>query len=435
MDRTEALKYIHGIPRAPERTGLDRMRALMRHLGNPQEGQKFIHVAGTNGKGSTSRIISLILERSGYRTGLYTSPFIEVFEERIQVNSKYIDHEALARLTGLVKDAIPLVMSEGYFHPTEFEVVTAIMFLYFKEMAIDLGVIEVGLGGKNDATNVLDPVLSAITSISFDHMEYLGDTIEAIASHKAGIIKGAPVVSAPQEEKVVEVLEGRAQATGAGISFISAEDISRLGMEDLKQLIEFKVQPWGIIKAHLNLLGKHQLENSLLAVTAVSRLTSLGYEAPCDSVISALDEVVWPARMERFGRSPSVILDGAHNPDGMRNLIESMDSYFRDVPRVVILGILKDKEARLMAETASQGAESVICTVPPTPRALAISELKAYVPDNINCIPEPVYEKALDKALTIAGPQGVVLVTGSLYMMGDFRKLLKKRENLKISRN
>lgn len=428
MDYIEALRYIHGIPRAPERTGLERMRSLMRHLGNPQEGLKFIHVAGTNGKGSTSRIISLILEKSGYKTGLYTSPFIEVFEERIQVDSRYIDHEALARLTEKVRGAVTDVMAEGHFHPTEFEVVTAIMFLYFKEMDIDFGVIEVGLGGINDATNVLEPVLSVITSISFDHIEYLGDTIESIAGHKAGIIKKAPSISAPQDPKAAEVLKTRAHGTGSDLIFISGEDIKYVGMDDWKQLIDLTAQPWGTIKAHLRLLGKHQLENTLLAVTSVSRLASLGCEVPYDAVVSALDEVVWPARMERFGRSPSIILDGAHNPDGMRSLIESMDSYFRDVPRVVILGILKDKEARLMAETASQGARAVICTSPPTPRALKPEELMEYVPDHVGRLAEQSYEKALDSAVSIAGSQGLVLVTGSLYMMGDFRKVLRKRE-------
>ncbi|MBP1920368.1 bifunctional folylpolyglutamate synthase/dihydrofolate synthase [Youngiibacter multivorans] len=429
MDYIEALKYIHGIPRAPERTGLDRMRSLMRHLGNPQDGLKFIHVAGTNGKGSTSRIISLILEKSGYRTGLYTSPFIEVFEERIQVNSRYISHEALARLTGKVRAAVTDVMAEGHFNPTEFEVVTAIMFLYFKEMDIDFGVIEVGLGGKNDATNVLLPVLSVITSISFDHVEDLGDTIESIAGHKAGIIKKAPSVSAPQDIKAAEVLIERAHGTGSDLTFISGEDIRYIGMDEWKQLIELTVNPWGTIKSHLSLLGKHQLENSLLAVTAVSKLVSLGFYVPHDAVVSALDEVIWPARMERFGKDPVVILDGAHNPDGMRNLIESVDTYFRDVPRVVILGILKDKEAHLMAELASQGAQAVICTSPPTPRALTPGELMAYVPDHIERIAEPSYEKALETAKKISGPSGLILITGSLYMMGEFRKVLRKREN------
>jgi len=427
MDYIEALEYIHGIPRAPERTGLERMRSLMSHLGNPQEGLKFIHVAGTNGKGSTSRNISLILEKSGYRTGLYTSPFIEVFEERIQVDSRNIDHEALARLTERVKSEVPSVMAEGHFHPTEFEVVTAIMFLYFKEMDIDFGVIEVGLGGKNDATNVLEPELSVITSISFDHVEYLGDTIESIAGHKAGIIKKAPSISAPQDPKAAEVLKTMAHGTGSDLTFISVEDIKYVGMDDWKQLIELTAQPWGTIRSHLRLLGKHQLENTLLAVTAVSRLAGLGYEVSSDSVISALDDVVWPARMERFGKSPSIILDGAHNPDGMRSLIESMDSYFRDVPRVVILGILKDKEARLMAETASQGARAVICTSPPTPRALTPEELMEYVPRHVDRFAEHSYEKALYSAVSIAGPEGLILVTGSLYMMGDFRKILRNR--------
>ena len=428
MDYSEALEYIHGIPRAPEHTGLDRMRSLMRHLGNPQHGMKFIHVAGTNGKGSTSRIISLILEKSGYRTGLYTSPFIEVFEERIQVNSRCRDTESLAGLTEKVRDAIADVMAEGHFHPTEFEVVTAIMFLYFKEMDIDYGVIEVGLGGKKDATNVLEPLISVITSISFDHIEYLGDTIDSIAGHKAGIIKNAPSVSAPQDPKAAEVLIKRAHATGSDLTFISGGDIKYVGMDDRKQLIELTVNPWGTIRSHLSLLGKHQLENALLAVTAVSRLVSLGGSVPSDAVVSALGEVNWPARMELFGRNPVVILDGAHNTHGMRSLIESVDTYFMDLPRVVILGILKDKEAYLMAKLASQGAQAVICTAPPTPRALTPAELMAYIPDHVERIAEPSYEKALETAKKICEPSGIILITGSLYMMGDFRKVLRQRE-------
>jgi dihydrofolate synthase/folylpolyglutamate synthase len=275
---------------------------------------------------------------------------------------------------------------------------------------------------------VLEPLISVITSISFDHIEYLGDTIDSIAGHKAGIIKMASTVSAPQDPKAAEVLIKRAHVTGSDLTFISGEDIKYVGMDDWKQLIELTVKPWGTIKAHLSLLGKHQLENSLLAVTAVSKLVIFGFDVPHDAVVSALDEVIWPARMERFGKDPVVILDGAHNPDGMRNLIESVDTYFRDVPRVVILGILKDKEAQLMAELASQGAQAVICTSPPTPRALTPGELMVYVPEHVERIAEPSYEKALETAKKNCGPSGLILITGSLYMMGDFRKLLRKRE-------
>lgn len=427
MDYLEALEYIHGIPRAPERTGLERMRSLMRHLGDPQEGMKFIHVAGTNGKGSTSRMISLILEKSGYLTGLYTSPFIEVFEERIKVNSKNIDHNSLARLTEKVRAAVPEVMSEGYFHPTEFEVVTAIMFLYFREMKIDFGVIEVGMGGENDATNVLLPILSVITSISLDHVQYLGDSIESIARHKAGIIKNAPAVSAPQETGAIDVLKERAEVTGSDLTFISPDDIRYLGLRNWKQLVELTVKPWGNVQASLCLLGKHQLENALLAVTAASRLTSLGNDIPYAAVESALDEVTWPARMERFGENPAVILDGAHNPDGIRNLFKSMDTYFKGVPRVIVLGMLKDKDAGLMAKTSTQGAKAVICTAPPTPRALKPHELMAFVPMDVPVSAETAYDAALEKAIEVAGPSGLVLITGSLYMMGDFRKLLREK--------
>lgn len=425
MNRKEALDYIHSVPRAKERTGLERMSCLMEKLGNPEKGLRLIHVAGTNGKGSTSRMISKILMESGYRTGLFTSPFIEVFEERIQIDEKLISEEDLVRYLQPVREKVPDVMAEGHFHPTEFEIVTALMLLYFRDKKIDYGVIEVGLGGLNDATNIIDPILSVITSISYDHMNLLGDTLEEIALAKAGIIKAAPVVSAFQEPEVRRVLLKQADVRGTEITFIDRNSVIYRGMKGRRQVLAFRMRETGV-DAELNLLGIHQRYNALLAVTAIHALRSLGLSIPGHAILDGLREVTWPGRMEVMSEEPLVILDGAHNIDGIRNLRESMDVFFRDRERIVILGILKDKEVEAMAEAISKGARHVICVTPWSDRAGLARDLYEVVRKYSEASYCDTYEDAIRAAMALYGEDDLILVCGSLYMVGDFRRLLNR---------
>jgi dihydrofolate synthase/folylpolyglutamate synthase len=424
MNRKEALDYIHSIPRAKERTGLERMACLMEKLGNPEKVLRLIHVAGTNGKGSTARMISKILTESGYRTGLFTSPFIEVFEERIQIDEEMISEEDLVRCLQPVREKVPEVMAEGHFHPTEFEVVTALMLLYFRDKGIDYGVIEVGLGGQNDATNIISPILSVITSISYDHMNFLGDTLEEIALAKAGIIKAAPVVSASQEPEVRRVLEKKAEEKGTEITFIDRDDVTYRGMQGSRQVLDFRMEET-VVEAELNLLGIYQRYNALLAVTAVHALRRLGIPIPGKAIFDALMKVTWPGRMEVMSEEPLVILDGAHNIDGIRKIRDSMDVFFRDRKRIVILGILKDKEVEAMAEAISQGARHVICVTPWSDRAGLAKDLYEVVRNYTEASYCDTYEDAVEAALARCQENDLILVCGSLYMVGDFRRLLK----------
>lgn len=424
MNHKEALEYIHSVPRAKERTGLERMSCLMEKLGNPEKGLRLIHVAGTNGKGSTCRMISKILTASGYRTGLFTSPFIEEFEERIQIDENLISQEDLAKYLQPVREKVPEVMAKGHSHPTEFEIVTALMLLYFRDKKIDYGVIEVGLGGLNDATNIIHPILTVITSISFDHMNFLGDTLEEIAAAKAGIIKDAPVVSSFQEPEAARVLLEKAETRGAGITFIDGASVIYRGMRGSRQVLSFRMKD-AAFDAELNLLGIHQRYNALLAVTAVHRLRTLGLTIPEAAVLDALKKVTWPGRMEVMSEEPLVLIDGAHNIDGMRNLLDSMDFFYKDRKRIIILGILKDKAVENMAEVIAEGAKRVICVTPMSERAGLARDLYEVVKTYAEASYCDTYEEALQEALDLHGSNDLILVCGSLYMVGDFRKLLK----------
>lgn len=424
MNRKEVLDYIHSVPRAPERTGLERMACLMGKLGNPEKDLRLIHVAGTNGKGSTSRMISKILTTSGYRTGLFTSPFIEVFEERIQIDEHLISPEDLSKYLQPIREKIPEVMAEGHFHPTEFEIVTALMLLYFRAKKIDYGVIEVGLGGQNDATNIIRPILSVITSISFDHMNFLGDTLEEIAGAKAGIIKDAPVVSSFQEPEAERVLIEKAKVQGAEITFIGRDSVTYQGMRNSRQVLSFRMEE-SSFEAELNLLGIHQRYNALLAVTAAHRLRRLGLVIPEDAIVDALKKVTWPGRMEVMSEEPLVLIDGAHNIDGMRKLRESVDFFYKGRERIIILGILKDKQVGNMAEVIAKGAKHVICVTPMSDRAGMARDLYEVVRDYAESSYCDTYETALQAAMDLHDGDDLILVCGSLYMVGDFRRLLK----------
>lgn len=431
MDIKEAMDFITGTQKFGQNLGLARMECMLAKLGNPEKELRAIHIAGTNGKGSCAAIISEVLMRHGFSVGLYTSPYIEQFNERIQIDRKNIPEADLAHYTALVRDAVTACVAEGLEHPTEFEIITTIMFLYFRDKAPDYCVIEVGLGGDLDSTNVITPVLSVITSISFDHMNVLGNTLTEIARAKAGIIKpGVPVVAYPQPFEAETVLVETARAMGSELSFADANQVSFLGFDEEAglQSLRYQTGAWDFT-ASLRLLGVHQQVNSLLAITALQKLGQVqGIELSVPAIAEALASVRWMGRFEILNRQPLVIIDGAHNVDGIRQLKRSLEFYYPQRPYVLILGILADKDIHQMADLIAREATAVVCVTPHSDRASLAGDLYQYIKSfNDQASYEEDYRHALESALAKCPPDGYVIASGSLYMVGDMRGVMRRR--------
>ncbi len=429
MDIKEAMEFITGTQKFGQNLGLARMECMLEKLGNPHLDLKVINITGTNGKGSVAAILSEVLMKNGFRVGMYTSPFIERFNERIQINRINIEDEALARHTQTVKAVVEECVRDGLEHPTEFEIITTIMFLYFKEQAPDFCVVEVGLGGDLDSTNVVNPILSIITSISYDHMNILGNTLGEIAKAKAGIIKQAPVVSYPQEPEADLVLRAKAREMGTSIRFVDKGNVSFQKFDAGKgtQTVSYITPNWNF-ESEFRLLGLHQLLNSLLAVTALDQLNSLyKLDLTEETVKEALRTVHWMGRFEIMNMQPQVIIDGAHNADGITQLKASLDYYYPNRKYVLIIGILADKEAHKMADIIARDAKAVICVTPNSYRASLARDLYEYIVSfNDHVSWEEDYHAALLKALEQCEDQDYVIACGSLYMIGDMRRIIRE---------
>lgn len=421
MTYQEALAYIHSTLRFGSRPGLARIMRLLKQIGNPQNRLRFVHVAGTNGKGSTSTAIAAALREEGYHTGLYISPFIEDFCERIQIDGQMIAHEELAdELSRL----LPHLDQEDYEHPTEFELITALAFAYFARHACDVVVLEVGLGGRFDATNIIDtPLVSVITSISLDHTAILGDTVEQIAFEKCGIIKaGGVTVTSPE------------QATGAQnvISRICSERGNPLIIPNLKQAhiqqedlsgtkLIYKDQPLSI-----PLCGHHQVINFLTAYEAICALNTRGLTIPLQKAADGMAHVSFPARMERLHDQPLILLDGAHNPAGTAALADTIRRFLANRRLTVIMGMLADKEYRKGIGHIAPLASRFLAVRPDSPRALDPQETarvaSTFCAESRACA---TLEEAFNDAWAHRVSSDVILVCGSLYLAGPMRRLIQ----------
>ncbi|MBP1743351.1 MAG: folylpolyglutamate synthase [Firmicutes bacterium] len=427
MNYEAAMAYIQNTAKFGSNLGLDRTLKILELLGNPQDKIKCIHVAGTNGKGSTTAMITRILREAGYKAGMYTSPFLEEFEERIQVDGENIGKDDLARTVTEVSKVVEKVISLGFDHPTEFEIITCAMFKHFCEAEVDYAVIEVGLGGRLDSTNVITPVLSVITSISLDHTGVLGDTLREIAGEKAGIIKrGVPVVSYPQEKEAEKVIADACSSLGCEL--ISVEPGSGEFLETTKHAQRIRVKTLsGVYEPELSLLGKHQIMNCAVAISAAEKLQDLGLCISRDNILSALGKVKWIGRLEVLREKPLVVIDGAHNIEGITLLSESLKTYFKYEKLILIIGILRDKQVEAMIETIAPQAHRVIAVTPNSGRAESAAELnEVIVKYNSSSEACDDYAEAYEKALGYAGEDDMVLVCGSLYMIGDMRKVIRR---------
>lgn len=433
MNFQEAMAFISSAQRFGQNLGLSRMECMLKALGNPHRDLKVIHVAGTNGKGSTSAMICQMLMARGYTVGLYTSPFIENFEERIQINRQNIQAEDFARHAGKVQKAMEYCLAQGEDHPTEFELITTVMFSYFQEKAPDYCVVEVGLGGDNDSTNVVDPLLSVIVSISYDHMNVLGNSLTEIASSKAGIIKpNRPVVSAYQAREARLVLERVAKDQDAPLDYVDIRNTKFLGFDEAKgtQQVAFSL-PKGDLVANLSLLGVHQWMNALLALTAFQKICDIeNLDWQAEPAAQALSQVNWMGRFEIMHKDPLVIIDGAHNVDGIAQLKRSLDFYYPHRSYVLILGILADKDTHTMADIIARDAKQVLCVTPNSDRASLAKDLYDYIVsfnDRVTWFED--YGDALTQALAQLEADDFIIAAGSLYMIGDLRRLIRQRFN------
>lgn len=339
--------------------GLERTRELLAALGNPQSSLRFVHVAGTNGKGSTCAILASILQHAGYRVGLFTSPALYRFEDRIRVDGVHISAEDLLAATSRVK-RVADVMSE---HPTEFELLTAVAFCHFEQKECDIVVAEVGLGGRLDSTNVIETVeVSALTPISFDHRAYLGSTLKDIAGEKAGIIKqGVPIVSAVQESEVRIVIEAAAAAAKSTL-----EEVDPLRLEGTTDRFSYRERD----NLSLGLSGSFQLMNAAVALDVIDVLRAAGWNVSEAAIRTGLKRVSWPGRFDIVSEEPLIIFDGSHNPAGMDALMSALDERYPDHYRLVLTGVFADKDYHSIARALEQGADEIVTITPPSSRAL-----------------------------------------------------------------
>lgn len=426
MTERQAISYIESYCWSTTRLGLSRTRELLEKLGNPQKQLKFIHVAGSNGKGSFCAMTDAILREAGYRTGLYTSPYIQEFGERIRVNGENIPGEKLAALT----ERVMAIAEEMEDHPSQFELVTAIAMEYFRQEACDAVVLEVGMGGALDSTNAIDaPELAVITNIGLEHTEYLGKTLEAIAQTKAGIIKtGCSCVCYDGAPEVTRVVEGVCREKDVPLTNV---DFSRLS--PLSYSLDGQTFTWDGEEYRLSLLGPHQLHNAALVLTGIEALRRRGWEIPAAAVHAGLAKTEWPARLEVLSRHPLFLLDGGHNPQCAQALAESLKSLLPGQKVIFLTGVLADKDYRSIIDLLMPFAKEFVCVTPLSPRALSAQDLAAQLAETgAQATACDSIETGLSEALSRAADGTPVVAFGSLYLAGAvrtaFRPALKKRQ-------
>jgi dihydrofolate synthase / folylpolyglutamate synthase len=444
MNYEDAVRYLLSLGRelaaptqgAAAKFNLENITILLERLGRPDRACPVVHIAGTNGKGSTAAFVERILREAGFRTGLNTSPHLERINERVRIAGEEISNERFAEIFTRIHTMIEELLAEGKLqaHPTYFECVTALAFEAFAQERVEFAVVEVGLGGRLDATNVVAPVVTIITCIDFDHENYLGHSLKEIAGEKAGILKPqVPAVFAPQFPEVHEVLVTRANELRC--PFVETSEAFRVENETFESGCaraavldsvtgdSFSLQP--------NLPGRFQLQNALNALAAARILQNRGYRITDENIVRGIVGTEWPGRLERLQTRPDIYLDGAHNPGAARELAHFLQKNFADRKVFLIYGAMRDKAVDEVAGLLFPHAHEVIFTQPGTPRAVSASQLAEIAGDHarqFSMIPNA--EQALDSVLAKAKPEDVIFITGSLYLVGELRHVWKTRANV-----
>lgn len=419
MTYDEAMDYIHHVTWRGSRLGLERTSELLSRIGNPHRKLKFVHVAGTNGKGSTCAMIAKTLSLAGYQTGLYISPFINRFNERIQINGQQISDEELAQITSFIKPHAEAMAD----HPTEFELITVIAFEYFLRSKADIVVLEVGMGGELDSTNVIDaPELAVITNIGLDHTRELGPTITDIANAKAGIIKpDCDVLIYDQNPEADAVFQSACAARGARLHITDHSRISNVTAS--LNALTFDCAPYGALSC--GLIGTYQAKNAAVAITAIELLQQKGWTISEQNLKDGLYTVQWPARFELMCRNPIFIADGGHNPQGIQAVAESLNKHFPNQKITFLIGIMADKDISQMIDALTPLAKEFIAVTPNNPRALHADVLTAMLSERgLSAVSCDRVAEGVRLAIELTGPNGIVCALGSLYMLGDVRTAL-----------
>lgn len=421
MNVEQTLEYIHSVSWKGSVPGLDRISELLARIGNPETKTKYVHIVGTNGKGSTAAMVSSVLRCAGYKVGLYTSPFIISFNERMQINGNMISNDELSEITEYIKPFADSMVDR----PTEFELITAIAFVFFARNNCDIVVLEAGMGGEFDATNVIpSPEVAVFTNIGLDHTDFLGDTVEKIAKTKSGIIKhGCDCVMYRASESVETVIENK--CISAGVKLTKADFSS---LRSVSVSLEGQVFDWKDYKSlSLPLLGAHQLYNAATALTTLEKLSDRGFSITEKNIRDGLVTTYWPGRFELLRKAPLFIVDGGHNPQCMEALANNIRDYLPDTLLTVVTGVLADKDYTAMYDLIAPYVKEFYLVTPPSPRALPASELAkklehygkpTHVFDSV--------ERGVISAVNSAGKDGNVLAFGSLYMVGDIKKAIEK---------
>lgn len=422
MNGQEAIRYIKDNGKWGVCLGLKTIRILMRYLGDPQDDLKYVHVAGTNGKGSIATMTAAVLTAAGYTTGLFTSPALLHFNERIQINMRPIENDDLAASTEDVRRAVTQMTTEGYDHPFGFEIETAIALVFFKRKQADICVMEVGMGGRLDATNVIPaPVVAVIAHISFDHTEYLGNTLSKIAGEKAGIIKpGCTVVAAPQCQDVSTVIKRKAEVAGVPIIETDPETLTvkQATFQGQRMHCNLSVIP-ELSDFTLNLLGNYQRYNAATVLNIIGILQKNAFTIKEEAIVQAFQVVTFPGRFERISQRPLVVIDGAHNPDGIKTLTDNIHTYFSGKKIHLYFGMLADKDIRTSLMLLIPEVDQITVMAPFNDRALPADKMAALIKKNFQKDVMMAYspEEAV-RQIALDDVETVHLFTGSLYIIG-----------------
>ncbi|MBR5800250.1 MAG: bifunctional folylpolyglutamate synthase/dihydrofolate synthase [Lachnospiraceae bacterium] len=430
MNYTEVTEYVESLQGLGIVPGLSNITNLCEKLGNPQKELSFVHIAGTNGKGSVLAFVSTILKTAGYKTGRYISPTIFEYRERIQINGRMISKADLCRLMETVKNACDALVQEGAPHPTPFEVETALAFLYFKEKNCDIVVLETGMGGAEDATNLIENTLvCALVSISLDHMGILGDTLKKIATQKAGIIKnGCHVVSAPQDKEAARVIEEKCREKKAYLTFVDLN-----GLKKKKSTLSKQCFSYGTYKdLEISLIGRYQTENAAIAVEVIQALAKKGYQVSEKALRKGFLETQWPGRFDLLLKKPIFIADGAHNRDGAKRLAECIEFYFTNRRIIYIMGMLRDKEQEEVIQATYPFASQILTVPTKGGRGTSSYELAQKVQqyhENVTALDS--VEEAVELSLLMADKDTVIIAFGSLSFLGQLMTVVKNRSEIR----
>ncbi len=427
MNYQESIEYLESLSRFGIRLGLERMQELVIRLGHPERKYPTIHITGTNGKGSTTACLAAILQEAGFRTAMYTSPHLERYTERMRIDGLEVEEAVFARAIEQTAAAARAMEKDGLEHPTQFEILTAAAFVMFAAMQVDYAVIEVGLGGSLDSTNVIDSRVAVITNVTLEHEDRCGYTVPEIAEHKAGIIKKNAQVLTAAEGEALEVIQRRAVECGASVQVLGRDWQAQIQSMSLAGIAWMLQQPDGSrwpLKTRL--LGEHQAYNASLAVMAA---LMLGETAVNQEVVDrALAKAYWPGRFEVLRIQPPLVVDGAHNPAGAAVLRRTLDQVFPGSAVLFLLGILKDKDIEGITSILVRKQDRVIAVRPLSERAAEAGDLASHFPpQQVEAVPD--WEEGVNRLLQFAGqePQKVACVAGSLYLLGAVRPLLLRK--------